>query len=219
MAERFASALATELRAVGIRSTTRRCSTCTRIRRIRSSAIARWPNAPKIVARLGTAIIRTLQGEGIAACGKHFPGHGDTSTDSHFDLPRLDHPLDRLDAVELVPFRAAAAADVASIMTAHVLMPARSTTSLQRRCPGIVDGLLKKKLGYRGRRRERRPGDESDQRGDAVTVEAMVLAVLAGCDAVLLCNQTPDEQVDALRGHRLRGRGGRDAVKSESTTR
>ena len=54
------------------------------------------------MARLGTAIIRTLQGAGIAACGKHFPGHGDTSTDSHFELPLIEHPPDRLDAVELV---------------------------------------------------------------------------------------------------------------------
>ncbi len=59
------------------------------------------------VARLGRTIIATLQEAGIAACGKHFPGHGDTSTDSHHELPLIEHPPDRLEAVELVPFRAA----------------------------------------------------------------------------------------------------------------
>ena len=67
----------------------------------------RWPERAEDVARLGAVIIRTLQGEGIAACGKHFPGHGDTSVDSHHDLPLVEHPPDRLEAVELVPFRAA----------------------------------------------------------------------------------------------------------------
>ena len=73
---------------------------------------------------MGPAIIHTLQGEGIAACGKHFPGHGDTSTDSHHELPLIEHPPDRLEAVELVPFRAAIQANVAAIMTAHILVPA-----------------------------------------------------------------------------------------------
>ena len=59
------------------------------------------------VARLGGAIIRALQAEGIAACGKHFPGHGDTSTDSHLELPLVEHPTERLREVELVPFKAA----------------------------------------------------------------------------------------------------------------
>src|SRR6187397_1395537 len=61
------------------------------------------------VARLGRVIIRTLQSAGVAACGKHFPGHGDTSTDSHFEFLLLDHPPERLAAVELVPFKAAIA--------------------------------------------------------------------------------------------------------------
>ena len=75
------------------------------------------------VAELGAIMIETLQAAGVAACGKHFPGHGDTSTDSHVELPLVEHPPDRLDAVEMVPFRAAVAANVAFIMTAHVLVP------------------------------------------------------------------------------------------------
>ena len=59
------------------------------------------------VARLGSAIVRALQDEGVAACGKHFPGHGDTSADSHLELPLVEHPPERLRAVEFVPFKAA----------------------------------------------------------------------------------------------------------------
>ena len=73
------------------------------------------------VARIGAAIIEALQEEGVAACGKHFPGHGDTCVDSHYDLPVVEHPTQRLTKVELEPFRAAVAADVAMIMTAHVV--------------------------------------------------------------------------------------------------
>ena len=72
------------------------------------------------VARLGAAIVAALQGEGVAACGKHFPGHGDTQEDSHFELPLVEHPLERLRQVEFVPFKAAIDAGVATIMTAHV---------------------------------------------------------------------------------------------------
>src|SRR5881396_2775518 len=124
LAERFARALASELKAVGITldyAPVLDVHTNPKNPVIGDRALAE--NAAE-VARLGTAIIRTLQGEGVAACGKHFPGHGDTSTDSHLELPLIEHPPDRLRAVELVPFRAAIAAGVATIMTAHILIPA-----------------------------------------------------------------------------------------------
>ena len=75
------------------------------------------------VGRLGAAIINGLQENGVAACGKHFPGHGDTSVDSHLELPLVEHPPDRIRRVECVPFREAIRANVAFIMTAHVLVP------------------------------------------------------------------------------------------------
>ena len=81
-------------------------------------------NAPRTSRGSARAIIRTLQAEGIAACGKHFPGHGDTSADSHHELPVVEHPPDRIERVEWVPFKAAIDAGVASIMTAHILIPA-----------------------------------------------------------------------------------------------
>src|SRR5262252_6246934 len=128
LAERFARALAAELKAVGIT-----------LDYAPVLDIHTNPNNPVIgdralaekaddVARLGAAIVRTLQAEGIAACGKHFPGHGDTSTDSHVELPLVEHPPERLRQVEFLPFKAAIEADVATIMTAHVLVPSLDDT-------------------------------------------------------------------------------------------
>src|SRR5918999_6618173 len=124
LARRFARALAAEVKAVGI------SLDYTPVLDILTN-----PKNPVIgdralgeraqdVSRIGQIIIRTLQSEGIAACGKHFPGHGDTSADSHHELPLVEHPPDRLDNVELVPFRAAIEEGVAAIMTAHILVPA-----------------------------------------------------------------------------------------------
>src|SRR6476620_8039687 len=150
LAVRFARALAAELRAVGVSMDfTPVLDILTNARNpvIGDRALA---ERAEDVARLGTAIIRTLQAEGIAACGKQFPGHGDTSTDSHHELPIVEHPPDRLEAVELVPFRAAIDADVASIMTAHILVPSLDAERPATLAPRIVDGMLKQTLGYRG---------------------------------------------------------------------
>src|SRR5215813_3332489 len=150
LAERFASALAAELRAVGITldfAPVLDVHTNPKNPVIGDRALA---ERAEDVARLGSAIVRTLQAEGVAACGKHFPGHGDTSTDSHLELPLVEHPPERLREVEFAPFQAAIAAGVATIMTAHVLVPAldeQRPASLSRT---IVDGLLRRELGYQG---------------------------------------------------------------------
>ena len=102
------------------------------------------------VARLGVAIIEELQRAGVAACGKHFPGHGDTLADSHHDLPIVEHDPDRLRAVEFVPFRAAIAADVASLMSCHVLVPAFDEQRPGTLSPAVVQGLLRDELGWDG---------------------------------------------------------------------
>ncbi|CAI7776655.1 unnamed protein product [Closterium sp. NIES-54] len=83
---------------------------------------------PGVVSQMGYELIRGMQGEGVAACVKHYPGHGDTSVDSHLALPYSSHDLSRLESVELVPFaRAAVDADVAAVMVAHVAVPALAT--------------------------------------------------------------------------------------------
>ena len=149
------------------------------------------------MARLGAAIVRTLQAEGIAACGKHFPGHGDTSTDSHLELPLVEHPPDRLRRVEFVPFKAAIEAGVATIMTAHVLVPAldeKRPATLSRR---VVQEMLREELHYQGVILS----DDLEMKAIAAEYEvpsAAVLAMQAGCDGVLICSGDHDTQAAAL---------------------
>ena len=197
LAARFAKALAAELHAVGISlDYTPVLDVLTNPKNpvIGDRALS---ERAEDVARIGSTIIRTLQVEGIAACGKHFPGHGDTSADSHHELPLLEHPPDRLDAVELVPFKAAIAAGVASIMTAHILIPALDEEHPGTLSPAVVDGLLKKTLGYGGLVLS----DDLEMKaisGRYGHSEATIRAIAAGCDAVLMCAPRLEEQMAAL---------------------
>jgi beta-N-acetylhexosaminidase len=105
---------------------------------------------PQAVARMGRAFVRGLQAAGALACAKHFPGHGDTRTDPHLDLPTFSGTLDRLETVELIPFAAAIAESVPLIMTAHILLPqidSERPASLSRR---ILTGILREQMGFRG---------------------------------------------------------------------
>jgi beta-N-acetylhexosaminidase len=197
LARRFARALAVELTAVGI------SLDYTPVLDILTN-----PKNPVIgdralgeraqdVARIAQIIIRTLQEEGIAACGKHFPGHGDTSTDSHHELPIVEHSPDRLEHVEFVPFRAAVEADVAAMMTAHILVPSIDDERPATLSPLIVNELLKKKLGFGGLVLS----DDLEMRaisGRWGIADATVRAISAGCDAVLLCGTAQAPQADAL---------------------
>lgn len=105
---------------------------------------------PALVARLGVALGRGLESEGVAACGKHFPGHGDTSQDSHHELPRLPHGMDRLEAIELVPFRAWKEAGLSSVMTAHVIFEALDRDVPATMSHAVLTGLLRQRIGYDG---------------------------------------------------------------------
>lgn len=106
---------------------------------------------PKAVAALGTAAITGFQEEGVSATAKHFPGHGDTSVDSHLGLASVPHSRDRLEQVELYPFREAIKIGVDAIMTAHVGFPAieqsGTPATLSR---AVLTGLLREELGFRG---------------------------------------------------------------------
>ena len=107
---------------------------------------------PNIVAKFGVAFLKGLQSEGILAFGKHFPGHGDTGTDSHIALPSVPHDRERLAAIEFVPFKAAMQNDVAGIMTAHVTFPAIDPTEklAATLSPKILSGLLRDEMKYNG---------------------------------------------------------------------
>ncbi len=142
---------------------------------------------PALVSRLGAAMIRGLQQGGVAACAKHFPGHGDTGVDSHLDLPVIEHPRARLEDVELVPFKAASAAGVASIMTAHVLVrdldPERPATLSS----AVVRDLLRRDLGYDGVV----VSDDLEMKAVSaldVPGRLAVRAAQAGCDSLAVCS-------------------------------
>lgn len=153
---------------------------------------------PERVARHGCAFAEGLADAGLLACGKHFPGHGDTLEDSHFDLPALPHDLARLEAVELRPFRAAAGV-VGSIMTAHILFRALDPGRPATLSPIVIDGLLRKSLGYSGLI----VSDDLEMKAIAdrwPAGSAAVEAISAGCDLVLICKQTElvEQARDAL---------------------
>jgi beta-N-acetylhexosaminidase len=104
----------------------------------------------KTVSRHAAAWIKGLQSAGVAACSKHFPGHGDVAVDSHHGLPSYDADLDRIAAQALPPFRAALDAGVRAVMSGHLLVPAYDPelpATLSRR---ILDGLLRQELGFDG---------------------------------------------------------------------
>ena len=102
-------------------------------------------------AQFGEAAVRAYAGTGIYCCGKHFPGHGDTSVDSHLGLPRVDKTLEELEAAELIPFRRCIEAGIPAIMSSHILFPKiepeNIPCTMSRR---LITDLLKKKLGFRG---------------------------------------------------------------------
>lgn len=123
---------------------------------------------PALVAELGVALIAGLQGEGVMASVKHFPGHGDTSSDSHYSAPVVEHARDRLDAVELAPFHAAIAAGVGSVMSAHVVYPALDPTAPATLSRAILTDLLRGQLGFDG----------------LVLTDAMDMAAVAGGGAL-----------------------------------
>jgi len=138
------------------------------------------------VGRMGAALAAGIQSAGVAACAKHFPGHGDTSQDSHRDLPRLPHALERLERVELPPFRALARAGVASVMTAHVVFEALDPRRPATLSPEVMR-LLRERVGFDGCC----VSDDLEMKAVAEHFppeEAVPGALAAGVDALLVCH-------------------------------
>lgn len=143
---------------------------------------------PAVVSAMGVAVMEGLQAQGVAACGKHFPGHGDTHQDSHLDLPRLPHDLQRLHSVELPPFEAAIRAGIASIMTAHVVFDAIDPSVPATMSRAVLDGLLRQKLGFDGLL----ISDDLEMKAvvDHYGIEdAVVRGAAAGVDLFLVCHR------------------------------
>lgn len=197
LAERFAAALARELSAVGV---TLDFAPVLDVHHEAADPVIgdRALSAdPAEVARLGTVIIETLQRHGVAACGKHFPGHGDTRADSHHELPVVEHAPEHLDEHDMRPFGAAIAADVAAVMTAHVVYPALDDARPATLSPTIVDGILRRRLGHRGL------VVTDDLEMGAITStrsveQAAVEALNAGCDTLLLCGESIERHAAVL---------------------
>ncbi|MFF4395245.1 glycoside hydrolase family 3 protein [Streptomyces sp. NPDC001480] len=145
-----------------------------------------------LVARHTAAYVQGLQSTGVAACTKHFPGHGDTNVDSHHAVPRIDVDVDTLYERELVPFRAAIEAGTRAVMSAHILVPAldpRHPGTLSRR---ILTELLRGELGYEGLI----VTDGMEMRAISGTYgleHGVVLAIAAGADAICVGGGLCDE--------------------------
>lgn len=165
---------------------------------------------PQIVSELTTAFIRGAQKHAVLTTAKHFPGHGDTTTDSHLELPVISHDRDRLEQIELPPFKAAIAAGVDAIMSAHLQIPALDASYPGTLSPQILTRLLRETMGF-----DRLivtdalvMGAIANQYG---TAEASILAVEAGAD-ILLMPLEPEVAVKAVCEAVESGRIGHDRI-------
>jgi beta-N-acetylhexosaminidase len=170
---------------------------------------------PEVVSRWGRLVISLLQEEGIAACGKHFPGLGSAVLDPHERLPRVDRSLDEIRKQDLPPFREAAAAGVAAIMTSHTIYPALDSEQPATLSPRILTELLRGEIGYQG------VIITDDLEMGAIEKEgpleeAALQAFEAGADMLLIChdhrkikkayNRMGQAMADGrITGHRLAG--------------
>ncbi|WP_441250308.1 glycoside hydrolase family 3 protein [Kitasatospora sp. McL0602] len=171
---------------------------------------------PELCARHTAAWVEGLQSVGVAACAKHFPGHGDTAVDSHLGLPVVDVDVDLLRSRDLVPFKAAIAAGAKAVMTAHIMIPALDQRLPATLSPAVLSDLLRAApadggLGYQGLIVT--DGIEMGAIADTFGMgEGTVLALSAGADAICVGGGLADEEivlhlrdaiVEAVRSGRL----------------
>ena len=146
-----------------------------------------YGTTPDAAASGALAAFRATRAVGLLACGKHFPGHGDTATDSHLELPVVDRNRRTLNAIEIAPFRRAVAAHIPMLMTAHVRYPALDPTLPATLSPVLLTQLLRGRLGFRGVI----ASDDLEMRAIAdqwSAGEAAIRALVAGCDLVHFCH-------------------------------
>lgn len=145
-----------------------------------------------LVGEMCAEFIKGLQSSGVAACAKHFPGHGDTHADSHIELPVLAHDIMRLRQCELIPFQKAIEAQVASVMTAHILLPAidKVPATLSRY---LLNDVLRSEMNFNGLI----ISDDLEMKGIADHYslrETLLKGLLAGVDLFLICSDTAKAQ-------------------------
>ncbi|NNF57952.1 MAG: serine hydrolase [Rhodothermaceae bacterium] len=158
-----------------------------------------------LVSALTTATLRGMQDGGLLATVKHFPGHGDTATDSHSDLPTLPFSRPRLDTLELEPFRAAVDAGVMSVMTGHLFLPQLDPERAATTSPRIITGLLRDELGFDGLVITDGLDMRGVRQGQSIG-EVAVRALEAGADQLILTRdeyEARESVLDAVRQGRL----------------
>jgi len=207
LTERVAAAIGGELAAAGVNLDLAPVADINSDERNPIIGVRSFGSEPALVARHAAAFVTGLQALGVAACAKHFPGHGATRADSHLELPTIDVDRETLLARELVPFRAAIEAGVQSIMTAHIRVPAIDELPATLSRPHLT-GLLREELGF-----DRMVITDALEMGAvSATVgveEGAVLAIAAGADALCLGHDLDDVPgirralVDAVRAGRL----------------
>lgn len=149
-------------------------------------------SAPDVVSEMALVTAAGLQDNKVVACGKHFPGHGDTNADSHKELPVVEASRERLEIVEFPPFRRAVTAGIATMMTAHVLYKALDDQLPATLSPAVITNLLREDLQYDGVVLT----DDLEMHAivDHYGVgDAAVRAILAGCDVLLICKERERE--------------------------
>ena len=184
---------------------------------------------PEVVGRIAQAFVRGMHAAGMAAVGKHFPGHGTVSADSHHELPIDRRPLSRLRHRDLVPFRLLCAAGIEAIMPAHILFPAVDSVPVGYSARWLSQ-VLRGELGFQGAIFS----DDLSMSGAAIAsshVERARMALAAGCDMCLVCNDRPaaerlisqlevqPEPLSLVRLMRMHGRHALNAAELEQSAR
>ena len=192
---------------------------------------------PHLVADMGAAVVRGLQDHGMMATGKHFPGHGDTDENSHLTITTVHASRERIDTVELVPFRRAIAAGLQGMMTFHGLVPSIDTSSVPATLnPAIMTGLLRRQLGFngllitdamdmngvlsrvsapKGTQAQSAGGNYGTINNSIGIAEACKLAIAAGADILLMPSDVP-AAVDAVVAGVREGRFSQARVDSSA---
>lgn len=165
-----------------------------------------FSRSPELVSDLGCALIEGLQGNGVAACGKHFPGHGDTNVDSHKELPRMTHDMDRLNRIELLPFEAAIKCGVAMIMTAHVVFEPIDPKYPSTMSRDVMTGILRERMRFDGVI----VSDDLEMKAIAnhFNIEEVIIrCVNAGVDLLMICHnhKLQHQAIDLLTRAVVRG--------------
>jgi len=199
-AYRQGAAQAAELRSVGVNWNLAPCLDVNNNPDNPVIGVRSYSDDPEVVGALGVAAIRGLQDHGVMACGKHFPGHGDTDVDSHLDLPTIRGAVERLRRIELPPFIAAINAGVGAIMTTHIRFPSLDPEYPATLSSTILTELLRGSLGYDGLI----VTDCLEMAAIAAspgTPQGAVRALQAGADMVLVCHtlETQRATIDAIR--------------------